>query len=55
MSQAWDDHRLARGARLGWQRWAGALAAEWIDVEPEASVRGMAAGLTTLLAAAGVR
>ncbi len=28
---------------------------EWIDVEPEASVRGMAAGLTTVLAAAGVR
>ena len=27
---------------------------EWIDVEPEASVRGMAAGLTTVLAAAGV-
>jgi tripeptide aminopeptidase len=27
---------------------------EWIDVEPEASVRGMAAGLTTLLAVAGV-
>lgn len=28
---------------------------EWIDVEPEASVRGMAAGLTTVLAAAGLR
>ena len=28
---------------------------EWIDVEPEASVRGMAAGLTTVLAAAGMR
>jgi len=27
---------------------------EWIDVEPEASLRGMAAGLTTVLAAAGV-
>jgi tripeptide aminopeptidase len=27
---------------------------EWIDVEPEASVRGMAAGLATLLAVAGV-
>jgi acetylornithine deacetylase/succinyl-diaminopimelate desuccinylase-like protein len=27
---------------------------EWLDVEPEASVRGMAAGLATLLAAAGV-
>ena len=27
---------------------------EWIDVEPEASVRGMTAGLATLLAVAGV-
>jgi acetylornithine deacetylase/succinyl-diaminopimelate desuccinylase-like protein len=27
---------------------------EWIDVEPEASLRGMAAGLATLLAAAGM-
>ena len=27
---------------------------EWIDVEPQASVRGMAAGLATLLAVAGV-
>jgi tripeptide aminopeptidase len=27
---------------------------EWIDVEPEASVRGMAAGLTAILAIAGV-
>jgi tripeptide aminopeptidase len=27
---------------------------EWIDVEPEASVRGMAAGLATVLAVAGV-
>ncbi|HEY1935200.1 MAG TPA: M20/M25/M40 family metallo-hydrolase [Acetobacteraceae bacterium] len=27
---------------------------EWIDVEPEASVQGMAAGLATLLAVAGV-
>jgi len=27
---------------------------EWIDVEPEASLRGMAAGLTTVLAAAGL-
>jgi acetylornithine deacetylase/succinyl-diaminopimelate desuccinylase-like protein len=27
---------------------------EWIDVEPEASVRGMAAGLVTLLAIAGM-
>jgi tripeptide aminopeptidase len=27
---------------------------EWIDVEPETSVRGMAAGLATLLAVAGV-
>jgi len=27
---------------------------EWIDVEPEASLRGMAAGLATLLAVAGV-
>jgi acetylornithine deacetylase/succinyl-diaminopimelate desuccinylase-like protein len=27
---------------------------EWIDVEPEASVRGMAAGLATLLAVAGM-
>jgi acetylornithine deacetylase/succinyl-diaminopimelate desuccinylase-like protein len=27
---------------------------EWIDVEPEASVRGMAAGLATLLAVAGI-
>jgi acetylornithine deacetylase/succinyl-diaminopimelate desuccinylase-like protein len=27
---------------------------EWIDVEPEMSVRGMAAGLATILAAAGV-
>lgn len=27
---------------------------EWIDVEPESSVRGMAAGLATLLAVAGV-
>jgi tripeptide aminopeptidase len=28
---------------------------EWIDVEPEASARGMAAGLATILAVAGVR
>lgn len=28
---------------------------EWIDVEPEESVRGMAAGLTAVLAAAGMR
>jgi tripeptide aminopeptidase len=27
---------------------------EWIDVEPEASVRGMAAGLATVLAVAGI-
>jgi acetylornithine deacetylase/succinyl-diaminopimelate desuccinylase-like protein len=27
---------------------------EWIDVEPDASVRGMAAGLATILAMAGV-
>ena len=27
---------------------------EWIDVEPEASVRGMTAGLATVLAVAGV-
>ena len=27
---------------------------EWIDVAPEASVRGMAAGLVTVLAAAGM-
>jgi hypothetical protein len=27
---------------------------EWIDVEPIASVRGMAAGLTAILAVAGV-
>jgi acetylornithine deacetylase/succinyl-diaminopimelate desuccinylase-like protein len=27
---------------------------EWIDVEPQASVRGMAAGLTTVLGVAGV-
>ncbi len=27
---------------------------EWIDVEPEASVRGMAAGLATVIAAAGL-
>lgn len=27
---------------------------EWIDVEPDASIRGMAAGLATLLAVAGV-
>jgi acetylornithine deacetylase/succinyl-diaminopimelate desuccinylase-like protein len=27
---------------------------EWIDVEPQASLRGMAAGLATLLAVAGV-
>jgi len=27
---------------------------EWIDVEPTASVRGMAAGLTAILAMAGV-
>ncbi|MGH7153855.1 MAG: M20/M25/M40 family metallo-hydrolase [Acetobacteraceae bacterium] len=29
--------------------------AEWIDVEPEASVRGMAAGLATVLAVAGLQ
>ena len=27
---------------------------EWIDVEPDASLRGMEAGLATLLAVAGV-
>ncbi|HUB45390.1 MAG TPA: peptidase M20, partial [Acetobacteraceae bacterium] len=27
---------------------------EWIDVEPEASTRGMCAGLATLLAVAGM-
>ena len=27
---------------------------EWIDVAPDASIRGMAAGLTTVLAVAGI-
>ena len=46
---------LARGERGRYQRydWPTSQLAEWIDVEKSASVKGMSAGLATILAVAG--